>query len=193
MELKYAQDLAVELCYRLQPYTEKINIAGSVRRRKPEVKDIEIICLPKVEILKDMFGWDEGVIRSVNFYQTVMSLGQVMKGNTDGKYMQIKLAPVEIMLDLFMPEPKDYFRQYAIRTGPAEYSHKEIAGAWRKLGWVGSDKGLRRMDDCVEVSSGESTRWICRNPDGEKPPAWQDEKEFYKWLRIPYLEPTRRI
>ena len=32
-----------------------INIAGSVRRQKPEVKDIEIVALPKVIEVKDMF------------------------------------------------------------------------------------------------------------------------------------------
>ena len=43
MNLKEASDIAVKICYKLQPFTSKINIAGSVRRKKAEVKDIEII------------------------------------------------------------------------------------------------------------------------------------------------------
>ena len=39
----------------LSPYCKVIDIAGSVRREKPEVKDIEIICVPKV-IISDLFS-----------------------------------------------------------------------------------------------------------------------------------------
>jgi len=56
MDLKTAADIAVKICFILQPNCELIHLAGSIRRRKPEVKDIEIVCSPKVEVLKDMFG-----------------------------------------------------------------------------------------------------------------------------------------
>lgn len=49
MPLKDAKKIAVTICCKLQPFCEKINIAGSLRRLKPLVKDIEIICVPKVE------------------------------------------------------------------------------------------------------------------------------------------------
>lgn len=83
-----------------------------------------------------------------NFVELVKSLGRVIKGKPDGRYMQIEL-PQRINLDLFMPEADDYFRQYAIRTGSAEYAAYTIAGGWRKIGWCGSDQGLRKTSDCI--------------------------------------------
>jgi len=47
MNLESAQTLAEALKHHLEPYCERIEIGGSIRRKKPEVKDIELICIPK--------------------------------------------------------------------------------------------------------------------------------------------------
>jgi len=47
MLLAEARKLAEQMVERLRPACDKIEIAGSVRRGKPEVKDIEIVCLPR--------------------------------------------------------------------------------------------------------------------------------------------------
>ena len=190
--LSACQKIAVEICYKLQPFCEKINIAGSVRRNKQEPKDIEIICIPKKEVLKDMFGWDEGVIVDLQFQKEVEQLGETIKGKPDGKYMQIKL-PQGIILDLFMPDDFDYYRQYAIRTGSADYSFKVIANGWKKKGWCGSDKGLRKISDCVETKTPDGkSKWKCVKANAELPPVWQSEEQFFEWLGIKYLPPNRR-
>ena len=191
--LTVAQKIAVDICYRLQPYCDKINIAGSVRRKKSEVKDIEIICVPKKEILKDMFGWDECVIVNLQFQKEAEQLGEVVKGKSDGKYMQIKL-PQGINLDLFMPDDFDYYRQYAIRTGSADYAAKIIAGGWRKIGWCGSDKGLRKMSDCIETKMPDGkSKWKCVKSNAELPPFWKSEEEFFNWINVKMLPPEQRI
>jgi len=193
MILKEAQDLAVAICYELQPFCDRINIAGSIRRRKPEVKDIEIVCQPKVTETKDLFDTVTGSQRNSEFIAKAKALGRVIKGEATGRYMKIDLGT--IVLDLFIPELHDYYRQYAIRTGSADYSFKVIAAGWKKLGWCGSDKGLRKMADCVESkdeSSGKS-KWKCVRSHAEEPPAWQSEEEFFSWLQVPLLLPQNRI
>lgn len=201
MEFKYALNIAHSLLGKLTPDITKMHIAGSVRREKPEVKDIEIVCLPKMEIVfsqdpgdmfADSYKVPEKLVVSKGFINTAMSLGIPLKGNPLGRYMQIAL-PDGINLDLFMPEAHDYYRQLAIRTGPAEYSYAVIAVGWRKLGWCGTSEGLRLMSQCQERKqcSGKSI-WNCIVPDPELPPHWQSEHEFYDWLRIPYAEPTQR-
>jgi len=193
MLLEEARKIAVAICYKLQPFCEKINIAGSVRRQKAEVNDIEICCVPKVEVLKDGFGWDEGIIRNIQFANTVDTLGKVIKGNTDGKYMQIEL-PEGVNLDLFIPDDFDYYRQYAIRTGSADYSAKIIATGWRKIGWCGSDKGLRKMLDCVESKTPDGkSKWKCVNPNAELPPVWKYEEDFFSWIKVKILKPSERF
>lgn len=190
--LSEAKELAFNILNTLIPHCDKIHIAGSVRREKAFVKDIEIVCQPKETILKDMFGWDEGIIRDLEFSKQVRELGEIVKGNTDGKYMQIKL-PQGINLDLFMPDTDDYFRQFAIRTGSAEYSHTVIARGWLKLGWVGTEEGLRRIEDCQQVANGSGkSKWKIVNKNGVRPPVWKSEEEFFEWLNVKWIEPSQR-
>ena len=47
MELQQAQALAEELASGLEPGCTRIEIAGSVRRGKPEPHDLEIVAIPK--------------------------------------------------------------------------------------------------------------------------------------------------
>ena len=47
MEYSLAKSLADELIVVLKPYCIKIEIAGSVRRKKEQVKDIEICIVPE--------------------------------------------------------------------------------------------------------------------------------------------------
>lgn len=48
MKLEQAQSIAEELRRELEPGCERIEIAGSIRRKKPEVKDIELCLIPKM-------------------------------------------------------------------------------------------------------------------------------------------------
>lgn len=192
-----AKDIAVNICYKLQPYCDKIHLAGSIRRLKPEVKDIEIICVPKThnQVSKDLFGVKiVQQARSVipDFSRTVKSLGEILSGNSGGNYMKI-LLPSGIKLDLFMPKAEDYYRQYAIRTGSSDYTRKVIAAGWVRKGWCGSDQGLRKKKDCVEVTVAEGKKsFKCTNPKPELPPVWQTEQEFFQWLGVAYIHPKLR-
>jgi len=194
MENAIALQIAFGLVSSLAPHCKIIHIAGSVRRLKPEVKDIEIVCLPKMDSFDDIDIFcvhpKHKTVREFN--DAVMQMGKVLKGHTNGRYMQI-LLPEGINLDLFMPDENDYYRQLAIRTGPAEYSYSAIAIGWRKIGWCGTKDGLRLMTDCQDQKqcSGKST-WHCINPTPELPPVWKSEREFFDWIKVPWLEPAQR-
>lgn len=189
-----AKDIAIKLCYQLQPFCEKINIAGSVRRQKPEVKDIEVILLPKtITVCQDtLFGGGDGIKEvCADFIRQINSLGKIIKGKPTGKMMQIQLP--EIMLDLFIPDDFDYYRQYAIRTGSRDYSQRVIAGGWLKAGWCGSDQGLRKQSDCIKRKKPDGkTEWICRNKKAELPPAWTSEEHFFQFIGAKYIHPSYR-
>lgn len=190
-----AKDIAVKICYQLHPFCTKINIAGGVRRKKPEPHDIEIVCLPnKIEIAStDLFGFDEKSFAiNPKFIEVVNSLGNIIKGKPTGKMMQIEL-PEGVMLDLFIPAEADYYRQFAIRTGSADYAHKVIATAWLKKGWCGSDLGLRLKKDCIEMKGPDGkSKWKCVNKNGEIPPVWESEEHFFQWLRIDMVRAEER-
>ena len=176
----------------LRPHCTRLNLAGSIRRLRPEVKDIEIVCEPKREILKDLFGWDEGHITDINFIEALAAITDIIiKGNVEGRYMQIKttssICP-GIYLDLFMPQPEDYYRILAMRTGSWEHSQQKIAVGWVKKGWVGTHDGLRLRTECIEVSD----KWVCNIPNPTLPPVWKSEGEFFTWLGIDYIDPAFR-
>jgi DNA polymerase/3'-5' exonuclease PolX len=194
--LKQADKLAHRVLEKLQPFSDRIHIAGSIRREKFEVKDIEIVCQPNyVDGAQGSFFADTvaEMVISQNYVQVIKSLGRIIKGKPDGRYMQIEL-PQKINVDLFMPDPVDYYRQFAIRTGSSEYSHKTIAAGWLKKGWCGSDMGLRLQSDCRIVThypTGKS-EWHCVNPNGERPPVWNSEPEFFNWIGVPWIMPKLR-
>lgn len=207
-----AADIAIAVCRMLEPYCSKLNIAGSIRRKMWEVKDIEIVCSPYLAPRKDpnvkpkpvvpsLFGdCDSNAIMMVPekmlpilpFVDTVMNLGKVIKGKPEGRYMQI-LLPQSIKLDLFIPDPPDYYRQYTIRTGSAEWVAKNIAIGWRKLGWCGTDQGLRLMSECEgKKGTDGKVKWKCTTENPTLPPVWVNELDFFKWLGLEWIEPQKR-
>jgi DNA polymerase/3'-5' exonuclease PolX len=204
--LSRALKIATCILRNISPSCEVANIAGSIRRLKQDVKDIEIVCVPKrIKVGSvNLFGEDDREeIISPDFVDEVNKLGKIIKGKPDGRMMQIQL-PEKIILDLFMPMPYDYWRQFAIRTGSADYSQKVIATGWNKIGWCGTPDGLRLQGECnaVKYKSGKDergndqykTKWELKESVTEptKPPVWESEKGFFDWLGVQYLSPNLR-
>lgn len=184
-------DLAIAIGRKLLPYCERLNTAGSVRRRKAVIHDIELVAIPKVETIS-LGLFDTQTQVSPQFTGQVAALGEIRMGKVGGRQMKIEL-PGGINLDLFLPQPDDYFRQLAIRTGSADFSARVIAGGWKKIGWCGTTDGLRRISDCQKRISGGDNKWICVNPDPDKPPVWESEEAFFHWLGVPWVTPRLRI
>lgn len=96
-----------------------------------------------------------------------------------------------------MPDDFDFYRQFAIRTGSADWTAKYIAGGWKAIGWCGSDAGLRLQSECVSKTSDTDGKksWKCIVAKSEQtlPPHWDSEKSFFDWLKIKYVEPKYRI
>lgn len=197
MELRKALHIAGQVVDALAPHCDIINIAGSCRREKPEVKDIEVVALPKMVSTPDLFGESDVMARPRAFKDIVLSLGKVIKGNPYGRYIQTEMITSEgkINLDLFLPEPEDYYRQFAIRTGSAEWTARFIAGGWVKLGWCGTDQGLRMQNECHgERGPDHKMHWKCIRARSEQtlPPHWKSEEEFFEWLKIGWIPPKYR-
>ncbi len=177
MQLSKAKAIALIIKIDLLAYCELVDIGGSVRRECATVGDIEIICKPNPHM-----------INRLGMY--MMGRGKVLSGKFDGRYIKIWLNE-GIQLDLFIPQPHDYYRQLAIRTGSKNFTYNTLATQWARLGWCGTDDGLRRRSDCMKKTA--SGPWICTNPNPELPPVWENEKQFFEWLQLEYVEPKDRI
>jgi hypothetical protein len=122
--MKHAQalSLAEDALNALKPHCERVCIAGSIRRLKPEVKDVEIVCIPKsvpTGLFTDALEVDPD-------FCTIVKRWPKGKGEPTGKYTQRRL-PGGIALDLFMVEPESWGLQLVIRTGSWQFS-KYIVG-----------------------------------------------------------------
>lgn len=111
MLLSEALPIAERTLEQLSPHCERIAIAGSIRRGKGEVKDVEIVAIPKP------YGvglFSSGIAEVVNQWPKV-------KGELPCKYTQ-RILPEGIKLDLFLCRPENWGLILALRTGPADWN-----------------------------------------------------------------------
>lgn len=169
MQLKMAQIIADKYLQLLQPYCERIEVAGSIRREKPEVKDIELICIPKlVQTSEDMFQPTYG--RMPQFVQLVNSWTRVKGDPQEGKYCARDL-PEGIRLDLFICTRENWGYQLALRTGPAMFS-KGMVNKLREFGYGCREGNVYYKDSLHPV---------------------EEEKEIFRMLRREYVPPRYRL
>ncbi len=159
--MKYENALAVAngaLAW-LEPHCDRIEIAGSIRRKRPEVGDVELVCIPK-KIPGGLFGQDtevcQGFVDAVNTWSAI-------KGSPGGRYTQ-RVLPGGILLDLFIADEENWGYQLAIRTGSADYSHNVLAKGWCRAGCKGADGYLTRRGKRVVVPEEKHLFWIIGIP-----------------------------
>jgi DNA polymerase/3'-5' exonuclease PolX len=123
MEHAHALVIAEQARAALAPSCHRIEIAGSIRRRRPQVKDIELVAIPK-QVATGLFG-DEWVTDPD--FCAVVNQWPAIKGQPTGKYTQ-RWLPEGITLDLFMADAENWgsslrcapaVRPFRIRCSPA--------------------------------------------------------------------------
>jgi DNA polymerase/3'-5' exonuclease PolX len=140
MQYQQALHIAEKTKAALAPFCHRIEIAGSIRRKKPEVKDIELVAIPK-PFQTGLFS--DGIASVVNQWEKV-------KGQMPCKYTQ-RILPEGIKLDLFFAEPGNWGMIYALRTGSAEYSHRILAHGWVVRGYKSIDGYLYQLGKKYET------------------------------------------
>ena len=124
-----ALPIALTLLARLEPACERIVVAGSIRRRQPEVGDIELVAIPAFEDEPDGL-W--GGTKPRNRLQTQIAalVGEGDLSVVSGGERYAKLTYGGMQVDLFMvSQPAQWGVILALRTGPAEYSQRLVARA----------------------------------------------------------------
>lgn len=127
----------------LEPHCDRIAIAGSIRRQRPQVSDIEIVAIPK--------PYQTGLFASG--IATVVNEWQKVKGELPCKYTQ-RILPEGIKLDLFFAEPGNWGYIMAIRTGSAAFS-KMLAQSWKQRGYKGEDGYLTYKGRRINIKTEE--------------------------------------
>ena len=177
-----AERVAQELIEAMKPYCIRCEVAGSIRRQKPEVKDIEIVAIPlwhKVDDPTDLFCERKVNINELWQNNSALNVKWIKPGtseivpwhiNQNGKYWR-GLLPNSMKLDLFLVTEANWGIQFAIRTGCAEFSHGLVTHA------------NRRSLPCVD---GYLTR------EGQRLET-REEIEVFNLLDLDFVEPQNRV
>lgn len=138
-DLATAEAIARDVVALLAPYCERIEIAGSIRRRRPVVGDIEVVAIPRSE---PVGLWGEEHIHCSEYCRLVNEWPAV-KGQPTGRYTQ-RILPEGIKLDLFMCRVDNWGNIFAVRTGSADFAHQVLACGWVRSGYTSVDGMLCR-------------------------------------------------
>ncbi len=132
MELERAQKIADEVKTLLAPGCDWVEIVGSTRRRKPDVGDIELLCIPKYVVGVDQLDSEIGAL----FIQRILGFRLNKRGSTvyGPKNKLLVHIPSGIGVDIFSTTAECWWVALAIRTGPKE-SNIAIATAAQRKGW----------------------------------------------------------
>lgn len=175
--------LADEVVGLLEGVVDRIAVAGSIRRRVPDVADLEIVCVPTLVAYRGGLWGDEPQVED-------RLAGRIDDLLTDGTLTRRRLsderAPAAgsryrsltyrgAPLDLFSPDAESYAVVLVIRTGPASFS--------RRLVTPRSKGGL--LPDFMRVKDGRL--WS----HDQLIPTFQ-EAEVFRAIGLSYVPPERR-
>lgn len=183
--LAEAMGVADQIAAELRPLCDHFEIAGSIRRRKPTVGDIEIVYVPKMaEIL---FPGDlvprvgpvieaeiDRMLRAGILAKRPLKNGATAFGEKNKLLVHCETG---IAVDLFSTVEYCWWNYLVCRTGGAA-SNTFIATAARRQGmkWTPYGPGF-------EVLCGGGSKRVLRV---------SSEREVFAAVRLPYIEPWER-
>ena len=178
--LREAKAVAEVLQTRLEPWCERIEIAGSIRRRARTIGDVELLCIPKYGGHQfDLFGATIQVDLLAEGIQELMGQGVLALRLNAGGHKTFgplnKLMvhiPSEIPVDIFSTQTANWGMALVVRTGPKEWNIK-MMGRFKVLGMWGHAYG--------GVTDQDGREWSCPT-----------EEEVFRLLKWSYLEPEKR-
>jgi DNA polymerase/3'-5' exonuclease PolX len=185
--MKFPLSLAVtigsQLCRALEPHCERIVLAGSIRRQRPDVGDIEIVYIP---ILKEM-PLEGDLFASTSVDLASEALGRMLADGTITKRMSGKEVTTwgplnklaiheksDIPVDFFRASRENWHNYLVCRTGGLE-SNKRICIAAQEKGWAWHPYG-----------DGFTSK------DGLHHHHCDSEESVFEFVGLPYQEPKDR-
>lgn len=180
--LAEARAVAQDLLFTLKDSCERIIIAGSIRREKPFVSDIELLFIPKFELRPvpgDMFATQDTNLAHLAINKLIEERILDKRLNVNGSPAWgrwNKLAvhlPTGIPVDLFESTSPKWWNMLVCRTGPRELNERIAALAkGRACMWHPCDIGFTDpRGDWYTVTS---------------------EEAVFKFVGLPYAEPQDR-
>jgi DNA polymerase/3'-5' exonuclease PolX len=175
--------VAAELCRILKPACTRLIVAGSLRRRKPEIGDVEILYIPRIDVVPDpadLFAsiqqdFAEAAIAGMEGQGILARRKNINGQETYGSKNKLMLhTATGLPVDLFAATEKNWHNYLVCRTGSAE-NNLRIASQAQRLGY----KWNPYRAGYTELSSGRTI-------------PMESEEQVFTFIKLPYLPPEHR-
>ncbi|MBA7565683.1 hypothetical protein ES708_07368 [subsurface metagenome] len=140
MELEKAKVLADTVVKALEPYCKRIVVAGSIRRQKPTVRDIDLVLIPR-----DRQSLDSALLLMGSYKMSGMKIARVEMDS--------------IPLDIYFATPETFATLLLIRTGSVE-SNIRLATRAKRRRWRLAASGAGLFNEKGERIAGDTEESI---------------------------------
>jgi len=164
MKLLEATQIAMELVNKLRPYCDRIEVAGSIRRGRREVKDIDIVAIP-----------NEDKITAAGYFGRQHLIGTIANTSRPIRSGQSIASFVfkDINVDIYWATHSTWGTLLLIRTGSKQHNIK-LATLAKSRGWQLKASGEGLLDSYHRRIAGN------------------DEEGILKALGLPFIPPGER-
>ena len=172
--------VAREICARLSPHCERLVVAGSLRRKKQDVGDVEILYISRLEERQADLLTTEMVSLADEEIARMLADGTLSKrpsrtgGTAWGSKNKLALHRSGLPVDLFRTAAESWWNYLVCRTGPAD-SNTRIATEAQRRGyqWNPYSSGFTRLADGTTFPM-------------------QSEEAVFAFVGLPYCAPEGR-
>lgn len=185
MDSVRAHRIAEEYCQLLEPAYKRIQIAGSLRRLKTAVDDIDLVAEPLIVPVHDLFGDQVGERNLLHdLLDTLKASGRLQlddhvrrDGLRSKRFVHSDHGDQRaITVDLWMVSPPAQWGVlFALRTGPADYSH-----------WLVTQRSKGGAMP-AETYCKDGAIWY-----DDTPLPMAEERDFLTFLDLGYRDPVER-
>ncbi|MBE2203060.1 MAG: hypothetical protein IAE94_01795 [Chthoniobacterales bacterium] len=167
-----ARIVAADLIERLGPATERIEIAGSVRRKKPLVGDVELLIIPRCRIfVPETDAVIEAMLDDGILAPRLAEDGRIAGNAAENKLMVHRETGMKV--DLFFTDESRWYNMLVNRTGGTA-SNIRIASAAKAKDWKWNPYGVG-----FTLPNGKTIRA-------------ESERHVFDLCNLPYLSPEER-
>jgi len=143
MRLQEARAIAERVKDSLTPYCDRIEIAGSIRRGKPTVHDVDIVLIEKAEAAL--------VMNRMN--SLIATIGKLELNGS--KIKRLRYAKTNITIDIYVATATTWGTLLLIRTGSKE-NNIWLCSLARRRGWHLKANGEGLLDETGNRIAGDT-------------------------------------